>query len=570
MGQATSKGQDAAEVQDEVTVDQSLVDYFNARSLKQFTTPELVSFKGNIPDGKDINDAVTASEMCELYHIPADDLILVSAFSNMFQTLANFPLIQDSNERTTFGTLLKAMLLIKKERAVKYTGWADYDELKMIFICLALEKNVKMVPSSSSSILSDSKDWKLAIHSYNNVNIEDMSIPAERLLHFFTFMLALSRRCIMNNCKIDYDLICKELDTFKHHALIFIRTMDPEIVNISDCSKYSINFDSFSATIHVVAPYLLKPLECVLEHVLFMEKDLVENDILKEISSPTKIVTEPQLAQLATVLPREIVFSRFQKLYVGRDSGFSMRSFQSKVFKWMAPSILFVGGMRIQEEDEEISSGSSNPRYKQFLSEYGKLKDEDQHLDSISLKKRKVLFAVYVNEPWKVTNKELFGDSSTKILQLEPKQELFHANPAKSQNIYFNTIGGGIGIGNQQPIVKPSGKKYLPGNVSLTIDSSLEFAAFRHLGSGGSFLPGSLLSNRGQENQSFEYRFVIQDVEVWGCGGEAELEEQVKQWEWEEAEAKRRQRINLQSMGEDRALLEMAGLVGQHQSGGSI
>ena len=55
-----------------------------------------------------------------------------------------------------------------------------------------------------------------------------------------------------------------------------------------------------------------------------------------------------------------------------------------------------------------------------------------------------------------------------------------------------------------------------------------------------------------------------------GCGGEKELEEQVKLWQWEEMEAKRRQHINLQSMGEDRALLEMAGLVGQHQSGGSV
>ena len=88
-----------------------------------------------------------------------------------------------------------------------------------------------------------------------------------------------------------------------------------------------------------------------------------------------------------------------------------------------------------------------------------------------------------------------------------------HLDVYKRQ-VYFNTVGGGIGIGSSQPIIKANGKKYFPGNVSLTIDSSLEFGIFRHLGAGGSFKPGRLISGRGEERNSFEYRFIIQDVEA--------------------------------------------------------
>lgn len=233
----------------------------------------------------------------------------------------------------------------------------------------------------------------------------------------------------------------------------------------------------------------------------------------------------------------------------------------------MAPSILLIGGMRITDDQEYATT--KNPRYKKFLEEYPRLKDKDQHIiDPCSLNRRKLLFAVYVNEPWKVTNKELFGDLKTTVVQLSPKQELFKA--VRTGNVYFNTLGGGIGVGCAQPVIKPNGKKYFPGNVSLTIDSSLEFASFRHVGYGGAISPGTLMTKLEEEKTTFEYKFIVQDVEVWGCGGEKELQEQIKQWEWEEAEAKRRQRINLQSIGEDRALLEMAGLVGQHQSGGSM
>lgn len=66
-------------------------------------------------------------------------------------------------------------------------------------------------------------------------------------------------------------------------------------------------------------------------------------------------------------------------------------------------------------------------------------------------------------------------------------------------------------------------------------------------------------------------RFTIQELEVWGCGGKDEAEEQRKAWAWEEREAKLRRELNLgKDIEADRALLEMAGLVGQNRSGGSV
>ena len=71
-------------------------------------------------------------------------------------------------------------------------------------------------------------------------------------------------------------------------------------------------------------------------------------------------------------------------------------------------------------------------------------------------------------------------------------------------------------------------------------------------------------------SQDYEDRFLITDLEVWGVGSSKELEEQKKQWDWEKKQAEARQSVNLRSMGEDRALLEMVGLVGNHGSGGSV
>lgn len=60
-------------------------------------------------------------------------------------------------------------------------------------------------------------------------------------------------------------------------------------------------------------------------------------------------------------------------------------------------------------------------------------------------------------------------------------------------------------------------------------------------------------------------------MEVWGCGVEDARDEQRRAWEYERREAERRQNVRVrEDLSADRALLEMAGLIGGNRSGGSV
>ncbi|SCU85799.1 LAME_0D02872g1_1 [Lachancea meyersii CBS 8951] len=553
MGQTTSVQSNA---NSGYTNEKDVLISFDKRAVKSLTAPELTSFKANIC-GRSLEDTVTTEELKALLRLPDINDKLSCLLASFFQTLSNFPLIKDCYENITYVGVLKSCLLINRQRCLKYVHDKFYDHKKLVFIALALNKNVKELSATPNSV--ESLDVSNIVSNFNNVSMDELTVPADAMLEFVTLMLRISMHTTTTNSKLGTSL-SKSWDSFKIFALNIVRTMNPCIVTSQDTLKNVITYTSFSETLSLACPSLLLPLERLVEHILFLERDLVNPHALSLPKLESKLATEPLLSQLATIWPRELVFSKLQKLYVGRDSGFSMRSFQAKVFKWMAPSMMLVNGIRIPDDEEYVRS--KNHRYQTFLNEYPRLKDEDQETLPPFTGKKKLTFAVYVNEPWKITNAELFGDTKTTIIQLSPIQEVYKA--ATPGNVCFNTLGGGIGIGSSLPVLKNSSRRYVPGNVSLTIDPNLEFGAFRNVGRGGSINPGSMTTGCS------EHKFLIQDIEVWGCGGEKELEEQLKNWEWEEAEAQRRQRINLKSINDDRALLELAGLVGQNQSGGSM
>ena len=64
----------------------------------------------------------------------------------------------------------------------------------------------------------------------------------------------------------------------------------------------------------------------------------------------------------------------------------------------------------------------------------------------------------------------------------------------------------------------------------------------------------------------------IREVEVWGCGVDEAREEQRRAWEYERREAERRQNVRIrEDLAGDRALLEMAGIIGgSNRSGRSV
>lgn len=561
MGQSTSaeKGDESMQ---QFNSNSDVLRYFNQKALKLFTVPELVAFKSRL-NGKSLADSISNEELTDWLHLPTNNIVLREMFYNFIRVLSNFPLVKDGFDNVTGIGILKSIVLIDHARCRKYVDTKSYDPARLMFIALSTSKTTKEdYESSISSPSGDSLNVVSSFKNYNKIAVDDLTIPATYLQEFLAWLLLLTTHCPTNNCKFPGDYIYAKWSTYKSSATSLLRSMDPSFTPNGEL--HFITYKQFSNVIKTIIPDIFAPLERAMEHLLYQESDLVAFDFQNNLSS-SKLINQALIAQLSTSLTKELSFSKLQKLYVGAESGFSMRSLQAKVFKWMAPTIILISGKCILNDEEYFVK---NPRYKKFLQEFPKLKDSDQHLNEHQLKKNKVIFAVYVAEPWRVTNKGFFGGPGTKIIQLSPTHEVFKAS--RPDVVYFNTLGGGIGIGDMQPTIKGLTKSYCPGNVSLTLDSTLEFAVFRHVGGGGSLEPGILLTKNQIENKSFEIRLLVQEVEVWGCGGEKELEEQLKQWQWEESEAKRRQQINLRSIGEDRALLELAGIVGHSQSGGSI
>ncbi|AET39776.1 Rtc5p Ecym_4764 [Eremothecium cymbalariae DBVPG len=566
MGQnASSRSAESVEGRLIFRDEKEILEFFDNQAVRQLHGLELVAFQNNIGLDADLKDYLSCEFLVQLCKLPRHKYGFVKVFYQMIGNASKFPLMGGGagEDVPTFVGLVKACLLFDYKKLLKYAQCKTYDQVSLIFILLALEPHAK-VSKKELGRPPSSYDARKIMESFNDINLETIEVSADDLLQFMTFLLVITKYCIFENVEVNPS-IYENWKDYESQALNILRTMNPCIVSYSDAAKNVVTLAQFKDCITAVCPNLLTPLGVFMKHVLYKSEHLVSDSGATINDRSSTVMTDPLLAQLCTLWPKHIIYQNLKKLFIAKQSGFSIRSFQAKVVNWMAPSILLVSGMKIMDDSKLLAK---NQRYKSFLQEYPKLKDEDQKADSIVGGKRKVTFAVFVHEAWKVTNKEQFGNLKTLILQLSPRQEVFQAS--KNGNIYFNTVGGGIGIGNSQPVIKSSGKKYFPGNVSLTIDPSFEFGVFRNVGHGGSISPGKLFLERPDVEQSLECRFIIQDVEVWGCGGDKEFEAQLKQWEWEEAESERRQYINLSSIGEDKALLEMVGLVGHHQSGGSL
>lgn len=591
MGQSISSATSSSNPETDTThvhyTKDQILELYNKKVCKQFNNLELLSFiqKLNLHNRDELIETVSDEKIINWLYLPKNNGPLIRLILNMIRCLCNFPFINSSfNDISGIG-LLKTIILVDHEKCLKFVANKKYDQWKLLFISWCLDKNEK---NDSNLQMNDTMNLQLLINNYDNVNLNELSLDIKYLQPLLTWLLLISFKLPYSNTIVDYDNFVNSWDQFNDSAINIIRTILND--NIDTTIAQQINYDQFNQVITTCFPNLIKPLEIIFSHLLYSDKDLVkldnipsntnnsittDNDMIGLNFTPTRLMNAATFTQLTLMLrSQNFPITKLQKLYIGRENGFSIRSLQNKVFKWAAPTILLVSGMRITNDIEFATK--KNPRYKLFLQDYNKLKDTDQKFNSIQLKKRKIILAVCILEPWRVTNKDFFGGNKTIIVRLSPTIEIYKSNSYDIERdtmggiIYFNTLGGGIGIGNDQPTIKSRKKQYNPGNISLTIDNSLEFGSFRNCGLGGTIQPGLLDQKRDETDQNYEIRFLIQDIEIWGCGGNKELEEQTRQLQWEENEAKRRQQVNLKSLSEDRALLEMVGLVGQNQSGGSI
>ena len=345
-------------------------------------------------------------------------------------------------------------------------------------------------------------------------------------------------------------------------------------------------YQSFNTIIPISLPHMFDGLNPLFEHFLFSKNiDLSrrrrQSSFSTPLSSPDKTSpTVPQvpntplepllpregeildlnvLSQLAFFLKGSNLFRRLRPLYMGGDAGFSMGSIEQKVFNWRAPSILLVAGTRLPSEPE----GARERAFADLLPPKRFPNGASGNGTS-----GRVVFGAYLDVPWKHTYKEAIGGPGALLFQLEPIHEVFRASTINTEYATFTKHG--VTFGSPPPLARPvSGlsQHATLGAVSLLLDAALEFGVFNHdTNGGGSFHPSQIRETNWQE------RFEIESLEVWGCGGDEEAEKQKAAWAFEEREAAARKTLRMgKDVEADRALLEMAGLIGNHNaSGGSM
>ncbi|OTB00704.1 hypothetical protein M426DRAFT_324064 [Hypoxylon sp. CI-4A] len=337
-----------------------------------------------------------------------------------------------------------------------------------------------------------------------------------------------------------------------------------------------ITYAQFNNVIPSNFPFLFNGFNPLFEHFLFSKnldlskrKGSVSKAVAPVVALPPllqdkgQILTISVLSQLSFFIHGNELFRRLRLLYSGAEAGFSMGSFETKVFNWRAPTILLVSGTRLPDipnrgGSEGVFSDSLPP--KRFPS--GSPPDRDR-----------LVFGALVRQPWRHTSRECFGGEDMVLFQLSPTHDVFPASALNRDYVAFvkpPTANPGINFGCPHPKVTQSRHDPLRhlGPVSLVVDSSFEYGVFTHDFSsrGGAF------STSTSRKYNFQERFQIDEIEVWGCGGDEEARIQRERWEWEAREAEARRRVNLGTgdIAADRALLEMAGLVGANRSGGSM
>jgi hypothetical protein len=345
-----------------------------------------------------------------------------------------------------------------------------------------------------------------------------------------------------------------------------------------------IRFSRFNAIIPASMPYIFDGFTGLFEHFLFSKNlDFHRHvgDQPRPASLPPELV-QPLLektgsimnlnilSQISFFIPGSSLFRKLRLLYSGDEDGFSMGSFESKVFNWRAPTLLLVRGTRLPDEPAHHRSGPASAFLATLpsrrFSAGNRSRSEDENLT----------FGLYLSQPWKHTHRECFGDQGTLLFQLQPVHDVFRASTVNRDYASFTKPSasvptGGISFGcPPSPASQASRRSNIMalGPVSLIVEGSFEFGCFTHdyTSQGGAF------QTSVSRKFDFQDRFEISSIEVWGCGGDEEAKHQAERWAWEAREAEARRRINLGTgdIEADRSLLEMAGLIGANRSGGSM
>ncbi|KAH3671269.1 hypothetical protein OGAPHI_000492 [Ogataea philodendri] len=583
MGQTTSTESDGEVKYTNGKLSRAELDHLFVREATRLFKPiELMSLRSNLGlqelQGSKLVTRSQLVNVLKLVQTPATD-----DFLDCLHFIAKFPNYRDSSDLTVAG-LIKALTILDSDKFVDLFGNNRRYFLMQIYLALSFgaqldepsEKSEKSQPVEDPIDVVYSNDklqWILIpqVQSFDGLGVSKYQLSAPKFLRFIAFLLFVSPVSLSLNPTLPLSEQFESDDQnwykYEQRAMNLLRSFDLDLSK-SNYHTRKIPFNAFERIIGTSLangsmPHLLDPLHHILDSLLYTTPVALRRLDFSE----SRILTHSMLAELATILPPDLVYQRLRKLFVGAESGFSMRSMESKVFKWNAPTILLVSGKTIQIQPSS-EPAPQNKKYTAFMSEYPRF--HASHADSPKLPapdSDQCVFMVYMERPWRISNGECFGDEHCFIAQLSPRQILFPSSNNAQNFAYFNTLGGGLGFGSKPPLVKNNVRIYRPGEVSLTIEAGMEIASFRHLAIPGTYRTGSVFSSTVPE---FEHSFEITNLEVWGCGSEKELAEQKKLWEWENREAEARKKLNSMNWEDGKALLEMAGMIDTKRSGGSV
>jgi hypothetical protein len=416
-------------------------------------------------------------------------------------------------------------------------------------------------------------------------NVHHSIIPTDNLLKLVELLLLIAPIDPQQSISsLAPDLSSDRVEELRQAANVILASFGVE-------KHPGVTYRTFNNVVSLCLPHLFNGLHPLFEHFLFA-KDFDLSKRKHDSTSPTKEskpvipppkpVTEPEpvlrdpgeilnltiLSQLSFFIEGNQLFRRLRPLYSGNRHGFSMGSLEKQVFNWRAPTILLVKGRLLPPKatstrERTLEDMLAPKRFPNSVSD--------------TATNQTLVYGAYISQQWKHTGKACFGDVETKLFQLSPIHDVFSASPYSQDYVYFNKSPinpPGLGLGTSIPLQSSahshSQQIFRPGPVSLHLDDALEFGIFTHLSEGGgSFRPSRLPCRKGKDWQD---RFEIEELEVWGCGGDEVAEAQRKEWAWQEREAEARRRINLGTGDQelDRELLKMAGIIGGSNSGGSM
>lgn len=567
MGQGNSTPQHLSE--DQVS------QLFAQQCYKTLEPIELYGLKDNFKATvlhKDHGEHVrmTDDEFVTLLGIPAEFKSVEKLLTNSAKFLANFPFMDTKprEEGYSFNDLLKIIVFYSG----RYTQvFKEFDPLKLLFVSLLKECDVvKEVQFSEEPNLEFNGDWKSfePVKQFYATDVSSLKFPRDQFIDFLTFMLVL------------YGFDPAKGTVAKHIKTVVSQDKTNTKTLFADCRKSAqciaracagdIDLVQFRHAFDKVCPHLLKPVGQLFDLLLYTtahseKEDAVPVAPLKPLGSnsvyPTKLMNHATVAQMASFCPFLGNVENLKTLYMGQKDGFAQRSFESGTFGWRAPSVLLVSGLRLNTDNQSLKRANT------FDEKYPRLKGAVVPDDG----ENEVRFGFYLDVPWRSSSKETFGSAKCFIFQLAPTQDIFVGETNPSNHAYFlKHDPGGLAFGS--PIPKAIGRftgvqsPQVVGAVSLTLDDSLEFGKFHHSGKGGSYAPSI-----NKPGELMDERFKVRNVEVWGIGNDTDLEHQRKRIEWEEREASYRRHINTENLQEDRAFLEMAGVIGgAGRSGGSM